>query len=70
MGAYIWNGKCRFCRERIQHSEQDHHLAVEAHTEPRTGKKKGRKVASREERQARYLDCGPLNWDDQENPDF
>ena len=42
---------------------------------PRNFKLRGarkRKVAmaSREEQNARYLACGPQNWDDRDNPDY
>ncbi len=29
-----------------------------------------KRVASREEQHARYLDCGPGAWDDRDNPDY
>jgi len=32
------------------------------------GKRLGEKRATREEQNARYLDCGPANWDDKDSP--
>ncbi len=42
-------------------------LALHGHdeTKPKPAKRRRyNRVASREEQYARYLDCGPLNWDD------